>query len=375
MFARFVILAALLPYIQTSPLGSDIQPHFYIALAGYIAFKILDDGVMPFSGSVLFVAIITGGAGIALGAGVNTLALFTFPIAIAFFARQDRGSFLWAIKCAIIIYLIGLCLEIIVPNTLHNIVSNQRSSFARGMTSFTSEPSYLGLIALAFVVALLHFHQSYFWVILSCLLALASGSLTAIAPLVVILVLANLRQDQIHIVAITLLGVAVFYFAIIQTDTRMGVLLRDVSRDFDLIWQDQSFSNRIARALAPIASAWQSGFLPHAFPTPGDIDVNFEFLSATADTEIERLSSLATVMIYVFGVTSFPLIAAYILIAKARLFLIAAIAYFAVTNISISTPYLYLLLSLPLMHRFVTVPAYELSTQNTKGASQIAGAF
>ncbi|GHA47593.1 hypothetical protein GCM10008927_10510 [Amylibacter ulvae] len=357
MLARIVILAACLPYLKASPLQTDIQPHFFLLFIGLMAFCTIKDGELPFAATTLIITLAMGIAGLILGAGVNTLALLTFPIATAFFARQNQTALTQTIKVALIFYVFGLAVEIVAPSILDLVVSNQRGSVARGMTSFTSEPSYLGLIGLAIVVVLLHLRQSFWWITLSCFLVLASESLTAIAPLAVILVLANLRANRIHYVVLTVIVLVILFNGIVQTDTRMGMLLADVSQDQSLIWNDQSFSNRIARGLAPIASAFQSGFWPHAFPQSGDINVNFDFLANGADTTIERLSSIATVLIYVFGFTSIPLVIGYICIARARLFLIIAVIYFGLTNISISTPYLYLLLSLPLMHRFSTESA------------------
>lgn len=345
---RICVFAALFPYVKTTPFASDIQPHFAVALCVCIAVALATRGRAPFSDFALFASFTLGGSAFLLGGRVDAVALAILPIAIAVFSRIPRDDLITASKAALICYCAGLMLELLAPAVLDILVSNRRAAHARGFTSFTSEPSYLGLIGLAFCVLFMLGQQKRSWICTSGLLCLASGSLTAIAPLFAILLIRMMRPAQAHVfLCIVSLG-ALFTIIAAQTDSRIGLLLSAVWADPSAVLFDESISNRIARAFAPIAAAYQSGFMPQPFPAAGEIEVTFGFLAETADTQIERLSSITTVLIYVYGLASVPLILGYLHMARAPFYVMLALGYFCITNISINTPYLYLLLSLPL---------------------------
>ena len=355
---------AMLPYLKTSPLGTDIQPHFAATLCLLIAVCMATRARAPFSDFALYLSILLGTSAWLLGGRVDAIALAIIPLAIAVFTRADRKDLVFGLKAALVCYCVGIALEVIAPTVLDALVSNRRAAYSRGFTSLASEPSYLGLIGLVFVILFMVTEQKRTWICASCGLCLASGSLTAIAPLFFIMLIRMLRPNLAHIfIGISCMGI-LLAMAAAQTESRVGLLFVSVLTDPTTLLFDESVSNRIARAFTPLASAYYSGFVPHKFPAAGEIDVTFGFLADTADTQIERLSSLATILIYVYGLISLPLILGYLHIARAPLYVMIALGYLCVTNISISTPYLYLMLSLPLLVRHSSIHVQHASTQH-----------
>lgn len=283
-----------------------------------------------------------------LGGGVNAVALYVLPLAVAYFMRVSTIDVVWACKAALILYLAGILIEVMSPELMSTLTSNWRGSGARGFKSFTAEPSYLGLIGTVLAVILMYLKQRFYWVMAAVFLTLLSGSLAAIAPLFTILAVAYIRKDGLHWLALLLLIFGVLYHLAPSMDNRIGSLISDLRESPELLLKDVSFSNRIGRAFAPIYEASAAGFVPHRFPDEFDIPIGFEFISEKADQYVRRLSSLATVFLYVFGVFSFPVIMWYLYVSRAPLFIYLALIYFATTNISIATPYLYLLIAVPL---------------------------
>jgi hypothetical protein len=178
----------------------------------------------------------------------------------------------------------------------------------------------------------------------------------------VIILFASFKRSQMKFLVVSLALLAVLYFWIPSLDNRAGKIVRSFRDSPALVLADVSVSNRIGRAAAPVYEAVRSGLVPHRFPRDSDIPIAFGFISGLADTHVERLSSLATVLLYVFGWISLPLLVTYFFRSRAPFFVYAAIAYFSVTNISIATPYLFVLLAVPLLGtpvRILTQPSMK----------------
>ena len=348
-FARLVLLAALLPYLNTSPLNSDNQPHFYLVFSFALCFYALRTGRLPFGGIAIFLSLTLGTAALLMGGGVNAIALYVLPLAVAYFVRVSVRDIVWVCKATLILYFIGVLVEIISPDIVGALTSNWRGLGGRGFKSFASEPSYLGLVATFLAVIFMYLKQRLVWVAGAVLLALSSGSLAAIAPLFLILASAYVRKDSLHWLVAILVTVGALYHLAPTMDNRIGNLVSDLRESPGLILQDVSVSNRIGRAFSPIHEASATGFIPRGFPGEYEIPIQFEFISDRADQHVRRLSSLATVFIYVFGLFSLPLIALYLYSTKAPLFIYLTLIYFCTTNISIATPYLYILIAVPLL--------------------------
>lgn len=346
-----VILAALFPYLKTSPAGADIQPHFFLLFFVALIYQSFPMGKLPVSPTAGAFALFSGTIALVLGGGFTTLGIVTLPLAISYFRRVPRRTLLLGMKIAVIVYFIGIGLELVSDNIVQTLTSNYRTSRSRGLNSFASEPSYLGLIGLILTIGFVAFEEKRIWVALGIGLALCAQSLTAIVPLALLLVVANFGWRNVHWLLLILIAIYAFGYVIIQTDTRLGSLVSLLLYSPELLLSDVSFLNRLGRGISPLVEAWNSGFVPHRFPSEGDIAIAFEANDIRVDDSIARLSSLATVMAYVFGFLSIPVIVLYFYVSRPKLFLTIAVVFIACVNISISTPYLFLLLAFPLCVR------------------------
>lgn len=178
-------------------------------------------------------------------------------------------------------------------------------------------------------------------------LVFLSGSATAVAPLLVYLALIFMRGRMLFLLPLFLWCTWLLISYIATTDTRLGALVYTVLNSPQLIFLDISLSNRIIRGAGPIIAALQDFFIPHDFSS--SIKVSFDFLPPQADDTIERLSSLATILLYGLGWFSFPLIIAYFRASAFSLPLAFLVVFFSIANITFATPYLWIFLSIPML--------------------------
>lgn len=344
----FLAGLAFLPYLRSSPFGSDTQPHFLAGLALFALAHAAQTGRLPFRADLLLLASALGLGAAALGGGATALGLFAMPLAIGLFATLRVAELGLALRGAIAVYWLGAALGALGPELLDLLTANLRLSQGRGLTSFASEPSYLGLAGLALMAGALTLGLPAGWTGAALGLVLASGSLTAIAPALLVLALAGLNRRRLPLIlsggALALAVLALSYGG----ESRLGRLMTVLIDAPQLLLLDVSFANRVVRGIGPLIEAWHSGLRPHRFPQEGEIRVGLSLLAAGSDLHADRLSSLATVLAYVFGWLSLPLLWLYLRRARAPAFLWIAIATLAFANLSAATPYLWLLLALPL---------------------------
>lgn len=344
-----LLLTAFLPYMRISPLGSDVQPHFLIMFMVWLTVVGITTRTLPIYPLTFIAGLLGAVFAIVLDAGTIAISVFVLPVAIDAFSRLPAHVFINAAKTAIAVLYVGILLNVLAEPLLSIFVSNYRGSALRGLNSFTSEPSYLGILGMTLTAVMFYFKQSSLWVLAAGTLTLLSGSLTAVAPLAVMVVLRFVRGKLLLLVPIVMLIMWQGAIWISQTESRIGFLMYNVLNAPELILLDQSFSNRFLRGVGPIVTAYNDGFSPHNFSK--EIDIFFNILSENTDRYVERLSNLFTILVYGFGMFSFPLIFAYFYKAKAPSYLWFLCVYLGITNISIATPYICIALALPLMEK------------------------
>ena len=348
-FRVILFIAAFLPYIKTSPMGTDVQPHFMFLLFLYFLLHMAQTRSVPISYVSLSLSFFMFSFAVAAGSVVTAAALMSIPPTIAVTRRFPEREIVIAAKCATMIYIIGVPLEIIAPDFLNSVLPRFDGNSIRGFKSFATEPSYLGLAGVALTTVLLHFRQNIFWIALSSSVVIVSQSLTALAPLALILVFGMFRFNRLHYFLLT--GTVLYFlfqFLASLEGTRIAFLLNTFLTYPELLLQDGSVSNRIARAVVPLKTAAEDFLIPHRFPEPWDLPVTYTFLSPWTDMYVERLSSFGIVLIYIFGIFSLPLFVGYIAQIRARPFLMIALFYFIFTLISMATPYASIIIALPL---------------------------
>jgi hypothetical protein len=266
--------------------------------------------------------------------------MFSLPIFVYWLATQPPRASTQAIKIAICLYLFGCALQLILgKDVLDPIVSNLRVSEGRGLTSFTSEPSYLGLVGIVLATGAMYYRMGVTWIILACLLVLLCMSGTAIAPLVLILAIYAVSTGNLRLLAVGAVVAIVAGSLLFTANDRFVMLAQNVRYDPMYIFQDQSGANRLIHILAPIQAAWRDGFVPHRFPYDGQITADFFFATSGTDYSLERLSNIASILAYVLGGFGVALFVWAFVYAKTRAYVYAAALCLLFINISDAAPY------------------------------------
>jgi hypothetical protein len=348
---------AYFPYIRTSPLASDTQPHFIMALVvGFLIISALK-GRAYISYPALGFSIYFGTVGVLLSAPlsdvVSIVVLFFSMWLFLDLAKRNSEVVVIILKIVVVAYFIVGCAQWLGVNTFDVLVSNIRTSENRGVPSLASEPSFFGLLALATIISLevYSIKSERTFQALGLICVLMSASLTAILPTIgVILVygMAKLNFRSLMYVGI----LAGLVLIAVGNYTGRAVNLIDLAiNNPDLLLQDPSLINRISRSFGALAVAYEDNFIPHNFSGLGQSLSASSLAELNVFTgEVERLSNIGSIFVYGFGFLSIPLLL-YVFYIRQRIdmpaYLFVSIIVFITANISIATPYVGLILLAP----------------------------
>ena len=348
------ILAAMLPYLRTSPFLSDVQPHFYVAFFGFYVWsrpsETMRDRRLPPA-----LALGTSYFALMLAVGDPTLGLglLFLPVFTVMLTHEDRAIMDRCFKTATSVYALGCVAEASgFSSILDVLLAETRTSQSRGFHSLTNEPSYLAVVGLALLVYALWSRQAMGWVILTALVILASGSITGIGPAVLVVIVFVLSGRSLKRLAASVVVVAVLALvgsAMIDSGDRLAQVSTDLWSSPTSVFDDVSAANRISRSIGPGYAALIDGFQPHLQASDQVVYVDFTFLTADSDRSFSRASNLFSILTYVLGWLSLPLLLATALTARGKAFMWVAATYFALTNVSISTPYVAVVFALLFM--------------------------
>lgn len=342
-----LVAVCLLPYFAFTPMATDTQPYALVVLLLFLIAHSLRTGSLPLHPITVLASVFLLVFGLPSGEIVQTVSLAMLPITIDFLSRQRSGAVVSGAKIAVVVLLVGLVLNLVAENLLEIAVSNYRSSESRGFNSFASEPSFLGLVGLSCALIFHVLRAKMVWFLAAILITLSSGSGAAIFPLGLFLAAIFLRGRRILLLPLLLLA---FWWGLnyaASFENRFGSVATLLVDTPSLILTDVSFSNRLIRSLGPIYVAFENGFVPHGLSISWDVAIGG--LSDEADDKVTRLSSLGSVLLYGLGFLSIPLVYLYLTRARGSLAVWTMIAYFSMANISIATPYLWLVLSIPVL--------------------------
>ena len=340
-----LIALSLLPYFKVTPLESDTQPYALFGLMLAIAVSCVQNKSLPIRPSSLILSVLLFLFGLPSGEYSATISLAVFPIAVDYFSRIDAKALSLGVRVAIVFMLVGVVLNIVAEDMLSSLVSNYRSSLFRGMNSFASEPSFLGLMGFAAAVISKSIGLNGIWLTLGGLVVLASGSATAILPFTMYLTLLFLKGRTLLLLPLFFTGLVLGLQYVATMDSRLGMLVSTAIVAPQSILLDESVSNRLIRSGGPLIEAYQDGFVPHGLAA--SFDINIAGLSDAAGYEVTRLSNVASFLGYGLGFACLPVIGWYLVRSKAQIELWFSLLVFSVVNISIATPYLWILFSLP----------------------------
>ena len=342
----FLVALLFLPYFKLTPMGSDTQPYVLATLLALFLYYAIRTGRLPIYPVTLVLSILFFLIGVASEEYMQGLSLAVFVVAVDFLSRQRMNDIVLGSKIAVLLLLFGAALDVAANNFVSQVVSNYRGSAQRGINSFSSEPSYLGLMGFALLIVFTVFGQNFRWILASSALVLLSASATAIIPFAIFATLTLIKGWRLALVPI-FIGVLVFglnYAA--ETDTRFGNLARIVLVSPELIFEDVSFSNRFIRSFGPLVVSYQNDFLPQGLSADERIEI--EWVTHRADEGFWRLSNISSVLVYGLGFLCIPLIYIYLIKATAPLSVWFAVLFFSIVNLSIATPYVWLIFAIPI---------------------------
>lgn len=376
IMAFLVIFFSMFPYLKTTPLTADIQPHviviffmyFYITfLLSYNKFTI-NNYVLSGIGIVamFFVSMLWLDAG-ALDYVRILFFFFSFFLLIEVY-NNSSDIIHHAVSISIIIYFLGALGQIIFGlSVLDPFVSNLRFSDSRGLTSFASEPSFFGLVSLAQIIILeiMHKKKFRFFQFVALLSLLFSGSLFVILPASIIFIFyfVRARYAIIYIAIFSLLGIGMLsILSMMHPDFRAVKLTNTLLSNPEVLLNDVSMLNRLLRSFGPIYLSFVDYFQPHNFIyTEQHLSCLIDYFDKTDDLRVDRLSNVTTYLIYPFGYMGATLILYYLYkLYKFRvpLFVFFTIIYYGLANITIITPYATLLFALTFVHYKIPTKFY-----------------
>ena len=357
-----LVFAGLLPYFKTSPMATDNQPQFHIILLLFCITYSLNYRRLIGSGKSWIVAVI-GALGLwTAGASVTSaIALGLLPVTVAAFRIIDRAIILSAAKAALCVYWFGILIQVVTPGLIEIMVSNSRVGSERGFTSFTSEPSYLAYVAFAIMIIMLDSKARWYWVFMSVLLAVASQSAAGLVPMAIVLASGYFSPRKFiqGVIALAALFAALLLRA---PGGRLDRLIDQFGANPFEVFKDESIAIRISESFGPIVVAYWDAFVPHAYPIGNEIPNPFWYLNSKVALYNHDPSTLLTVLIFILGFPSFPLLAWVILKTYRNLPVCLGLSILSLANIAAGTPYLALIISLGFP---IKKPAVQLrSTEN-----------
>ena len=274
-FAAPLALACAFPYLPTSPLPSDVQPHAFGIAAFLLPLLLLRRGDLspPFAllGVVVLTAVVATIADPSLTALrrlVGYLTLTAVSVAFFIFARAGLAPGLRLLQAVAVVWIAGGLVQFAAgKEILAPFVSEIRGSAQRGMTSFAPEPGFYAT-TMMFLAVLFLMHGRRGW----ALICGAQVVLVAQSPMVALVagVAATafaFRRWPLGWAALTAIGIAAalaFPIAMQLDDaTRIGrVFAIIMERPQALFLIDASANQRAGEIFFSLMGALDANFLP-----------------------------------------------------------------------------------------------------------------
>ncbi|WP_169449678.1 hypothetical protein [Maritalea myrionectae] len=331
----------LFPFILSSPLESDTQPHAYLGLLVLLLAVAARRGRMKNLLSVLLLGLYLSVLTYLLGSPKYALAVFFVPTTVYALNTLEKDVVESAFKVALVLYYYGIFLEIVAPEFVEAVVSNYRNLGSRGFNSFTSEPSYLGLTALLLLVGFLRFRCGIVWCLAALGLVFLSGSLTVIGPTVfLIFVYLSLQKEYLLVISFVFFSILAIIMLMIEGG-RFAQLVSSILQDPQNLFADQSFNVRISRAFNPIINAINDFFVPHTFE-----EAEQKFFDQKFPERTNFVSNFLSYLFYILGFFALVPIFVYLKHIKMNLFSFLVLTFIVLVNLSFVSPITILFLSI-----------------------------
>ncbi len=355
-----LLVATMFPYLKTSSFSSDVQAHvfatfFLLALLAISIGKIDFKDILLLLSAISFVIVTFYMSG---GLFDYTRIVFFFLMIYVFlkFGSCNPNLVYRILSASILVYFVGSLIQLMFGSAaISGIVSNLRFSDSRGLSSFTSEPSFLGLVSLSQIVLLEVYagkHKIFFQILAFVNLILCAAlSILLPALLIIFLIIIHKRAFLLGFIII-LLSLPVMYLSWnFNGESRaisLGIKMLD--DPIGILENDVSGANRFLRSFSPVYLAYIDNFALHEF---GDLESDVQRIISEwrmpSGTEVSRLSNVMTYFIYPYGWFGVAIIGIFLIrlmVYRMPIYLKMTICFFLVANISIITPFSVFLASL-----------------------------
>ena len=374
MLVFFFAVVSFLPYIKSSPFGSDVQPHFLLASPVMLIFlKRLVEPILLYGLTMICAGMIFLDLGTVELVGLAYL--FVTVVMVSKFTDEEKLVLRVGIRCAILVCALGVFSDFVIGNhLLDRLIANRRASELgfRGACSFASEPSFLGFTGLAAFVTLSRMpgkKNLLFDVVCPAFVLLSSGSLAAIGPAMVLVLVTNLKSATKLLVALGIVAVASLIAIFCFPESRLVQAALQLIESPAFLVENSSGANRVFRGVGPTYFSFVDGLVPHPVSELDRIYEKMRFLDK--QVEVKRVSNLSGYLFFIFGFFSIPVVFAYFYKIRHfnyrnKLGVVVTIMIFSFSLLTISTPYLHIMLGALL---------WDIKEEETISASRRAGAL
>lgn len=346
LFAALAAVSAFLPFFRVLPDSSDVQPYPLLLLL-----PVLLLGSRERTISLVFLAVVLLNAAMAvlLYAWIGTdffilLSVFYFCVFLtfAYLRITDIQKHLEiAIKIAAVTYAVGTILQALGFDLSH-VVTNFRTDDDRGFNSFTSEPSYLGLMSSMMIATRLIYNRKidvfYFLIYFNLLSSASMAAILTFLALVPLQVLTTYRREPIKILLIYAFLFASIW-AVLGMTSRVNVSVDRVveSPGIESLFADISIANRFARGILPLWIGLRDIWTPNGFTGSRKLDDLLETdWSDYGMFTRDRAGSPIGLLVYEIGVPAVILfLTLFVLSLRIA---IAQCAFFCALSISLLSP-------------------------------------
>jgi hypothetical protein len=288
-----LIIFCFYPYLNLLRLGSDTQPNALI-VALFILFYNLKNKIPTYyllTFIVFFSAIIMFvNSQIVMGSILsfsNYISVLFVPIAIYFTLKHFKGLSYQFFKLVVYIWLFVGLVQRFVSNTFLSFLLSRSSGFSNGVVEFTGrgvvgltpEPTYYGTTILLFlIIYFLNFYDKKDYKILLALvfqLLILSKSSTSIIVLffclffyfIILLFKSNIKTILNVIIVFLISTLSVFIMMPLFNNSRIYNIFTVFTTNPQLIFLDQSISERFNAVYFTVGSLFENLGLPKGFNT------------------------------------------------------------------------------------------------------------
>lgn len=311
---NLLLISVFLPYFKLTPFNSDIQPYYLLFIIAF-ALVCINKRVKTLPFALFVYTLIVSPLVLLLASPNEFFSIIQFAF-IVFILNISTGSIRTSIifnslKVVMFVLLLGAISNLLFPLLNELLVSNFRGNEFRWISSFASEASFYGFIGFSLLVLFDCYASKQnraVYMLLSWLLIFSSGSLAAILPALCWELTNRIKEFKSTFFLLGITLISVLLIKNLYSDSRIGSVITDAGTGVStLITIDESISNRLLRGIGPTIYGIQSYLIPNHVNEINNIKSQMPF-SLHGNAEVSRISNTASILIYVLGMFSLPIL-------------------------------------------------------------------